>query len=124
MPPDLTETRPRAAPRLNTGKHRKAQLDITSLRACVKMFQMREHRLPTESDWPGFLTQGSQNHPDPYLDPQRHPGGKILDPWGNSYVYRRTSSRDFEIRSLGADGKKGGTGANADISSKKQQRRK
>lgn len=42
-----------------------------------------------------------------------------LDPWGNPYVYRSPGSRggreDFEIISLGKDGKPGGEGENADI---------
>ena len=37
------------------------------------------------------------------------------DPWGNDFVYK-TSGRRFEIISLGADGKEGGTGPDADLS--------
>jgi general secretion pathway protein G len=37
------------------------------------------------------------------------------DPWGNEYGYR-VSGRRFEILSLGADGKEGGTGLDADLS--------
>ncbi len=42
------------------------------------------------------------------------------DPWGNPYEYRYPGENDsssFEIISLGADGKEGGTGVNADIKS-------
>jgi len=37
------------------------------------------------------------------------------DPWGNDFVYK-VSGRRFEILSLGADGKEGGTGVDADLS--------
>lgn len=41
-----------------------------------------------------------------------------LDPWGNAYQYRQPGTRsDFEIISYGRDGKPGGTGDDADISS-------
>lgn len=41
-----------------------------------------------------------------------------LDPWGNAYQYRQPGTRsDFEIISYGRDGKPGGTGDDADLSS-------
>ncbi|ULQ61196.1 type II secretion system major pseudopilin GspG [Brucepastera parasyntrophica] len=41
------------------------------------------------------------------------------DPWGNDYVYTvpGTNGLPFSIRSLGADGREGGTGNDADIGS-------
>lgn len=41
-----------------------------------------------------------------------------LDPWGKPYQYRSPGSRsDYEITSTGKDGRPGGTGEDADISS-------
>ena len=42
-----------------------------------------------------------------------------LDPWGNAYEYRFPSSNvsGFEIVSFGADGREGGSGEAADVSS-------
>lgn len=37
------------------------------------------------------------------------------DPWGNEYIYK-VSGRRFEILSLGADGKEGGTNVDTDLS--------
>lgn len=41
------------------------------------------------------------------------------DPWGNPYIYHCPGqhNNDYEIISYGADGKEGGTGADADITS-------
>lgn len=40
------------------------------------------------------------------------------DPWGHSYVYKAPGEKaDYELSSLGADGKEGGSGDNADIHS-------
>ena len=44
-----------------------------------------------------------------------------LDPWDNEYVYKLTGSSDYEIISYGADGSPGGSGYEADISSKNLQ---
>jgi len=40
------------------------------------------------------------------------------DPWGRPYIYR-SDRRDFEILSLGLDGKPGGKNASADVSSRR-----
>ncbi len=37
-----------------------------------------------------------------------------VDPWGNPYVYRHAPKRGYAL-SLGADGKPGGTGEDADV---------
>ena len=39
-----------------------------------------------------------------------------LDPWGNPYMYRNPGTNaEFDVISLGADGKPGGAGDNADL---------
>ncbi|HEU4648246.1 MAG TPA: type II secretion system major pseudopilin GspG [Gemmatimonadales bacterium] len=46
--------------------------------------------------------------------------GVPLDPWGRAYVYEGPGEphpTTFEVRSLGRDGKPGGTGEDADLSS-------
>jgi len=59
-------------------------------------------------------------NPDPAKYPNYSPGGyfenKIVpkDPWGHPYVYVK-NDEGFNIISLGADGKEGGTGENKDI---------
>jgi general secretion pathway protein G len=41
-----------------------------------------------------------------------------LDPWGNPYLYRSPGRNGgYEILSFGADGKEGGEGENADVTS-------
>lgn len=37
------------------------------------------------------------------------------DPWGNEFVLEKTSDHDFLLWSYGADGVRGGEGANADF---------
>ena len=50
--------------------------------------------------------------PKPYMKKQL-----MQDPWGNEVIYERTSSSDYVLLSLGADGNEGGEGLDADIRS-------
>ncbi len=54
--------------------------------------------------------------PKPYMKKQL-----LNDPWGNEIIYERTSSSDFILISLGADGNEGGEGLDADIRSDAQE---
>ena len=46
-------------------------------------------------------------------------GGKVpKDSWSNDFQYFSTDGNTYELKSLGADGKEGGEGNDADISSK------
>lgn len=53
------------------------------------------------------------NYPESFDDLDPVPG---LDPHGTSYVYKFTGGFDFELWYLGADGKEGGEGMDADLS--------
>ena len=97
----------------------RAEMDIAGAKQAVNMYFTSENKLPSESDWPRFLIEGSKNHPDPYLDTDQLKDGQFLDPWGQPYRYIRHSSRKFEIVSYGADEQAGGEGDDADISSDK-----
>ena len=57
----------------------------------------------------------------PTVNPEKWRGPYLskkipLDPWGNPYTYRNPGTNaEFDVISLGADGKPGGTGDNADL---------
>ena len=95
----------------------KAAIDIDSLKTAVKLFQLKEGRLPHESEWPTFLFEGSKRHPQSYIDTDRWPDNQVKDPWDTPYEYRK-QGREFEILSYGADQTAGGEDDDADISSK------
>lgn len=76
--------------RLDTGRYPPGE---PGLQALVE-------RPPGEARWNG-----------PYLRK-----GVPLDPWGNAYLYRTPGERrEFDLRSLGRDGRPGGSGENADL---------
>jgi len=57
----------------------------------------------------------------PAVNPEKWRGPYLskkipLDPWGNPYIYRNPGTNaEFDVISLGADGKPGGAGDNADL---------
>ena len=91
-----------------------AKAQIAQLESVIIEFQSVCHRYPQTLEELTQKPSDSPNFPEGgYLK-----GGKVPnDPWGHPYVYHINGS-DFEIVSLGADGKEGGTGVNQDISSK------
>lgn len=87
---------------LDDADQTKAKAEISNLKTAVKMYRIKNKRLPNTLD-----------EVAPFLDPPKVP----LDPWGNPYVYTKEGNSSFKIVSYGADGSPGGSGANADISS-------
>lgn len=96
-----------------------AAAQIQEIKGAINMLRLRNPggKLPETSDFPGCLLEPGPNGEAPAMDPDNAPGGKLLDPWDNEYVYRRDGAT-FEIISYGDDGVQGGEGDAADISSK------
>jgi len=100
----------------------KAKNDIMALETALKMYKIDNGMYPTTIQGLKALIKKPTTPPIPqhyrkggYLDSEEVP----KDPWGNPYIYRSPgqNGRPFEIISLGADGKPGGEGVNADIKS-------
>ena len=80
-----------------------AKVDITGLSAALHIYRMNHGVYPTSTD---------------ELQTERLISSVPVDPWGNPYIYRVPGrSEDFEVYTLGADGREGGSGADADIGS-------
>lgn len=91
-----------------------AKAQLTQLEDAVIEFQSVCHRYPQSLE---ELTQKPSDAPN-FPEGGYLKGGRVPnDPWGHPYAYHINGS-DFEIISLGADGKEGGTGVNQDISTK------
>ncbi len=71
------------------------------------------------SKYPDSLTElmepDDKNLGEPYIDDPE----ALKDSWGNEFIYSKSSSRKYELISLGGDGFEGGDGPDADISSDK-----
>ncbi len=100
----------------------KAKNDIMAIETALKMYKMDNGMYPTTMQGLKALITKPTIPPIPqhyksggYLDTNQVP----KDPWGNPYIYRSPgdNGRAYEIISLGADGKEGGSGVDADIKS-------
>jgi general secretion pathway protein G len=90
----------------------KAQID--SLEKALDQYKLDTHRYPSAEHGLAALVTRPASEPNwagPYLK-KAVPN----DPWGNPYVYRNPGQKgEFEIVSLGRDGKPGGSGEDADL---------
>ena len=107
---------PRVLNYLGESRVKTAKLQIESLGSALDLYYLDAGRYPNTSEGLNALVQkptGAQVWNGPYLK-----GGKVpMDPWGNPYQYRSPGERaPYEIVSLGADGREGGTGTAADVS--------
>ena len=92
---------------LERAKRKKAMGDITSLSGACEQYYLATGRHPDNREGLSVLAPG-------YI--------KLLpnDPWGHPYAYvepGKNGPGSFDIISYGADGREGGTGADADITS-------
>lgn len=63
-------------------------------------------------EYPNSLDQ--LNHPQGYGDPSIFRNGQATDIWGTPFRYKRTGG-DFQLKSLGRDGRPGGVDLDADV---------
>ena len=104
-------------PALDRAKTEKARADIATLEQAIETYRLENQTFPVTEQGLDALTKAPAGlaHPENY-----RPGGYIKrlpeDPWGKAYQYAapgRTGA--FDVYSLGADGKVGGEGHDADI---------
>jgi len=89
-----------------------SRAEIATIVQALNTFYTTYGRYPTNDEGLEVLTRGTEKLPEPLLE------GKPLDPWGNPYQYTSPGTTGpFEVVCWGADGREGGDGANADISS-------
>jgi len=92
-------------PALDTASETKARADIEMIDQAVQRYYLDNRRYPTTAEGLASLT--------PYLRRVSQ------DPWNRPYVYAApgANGRPYSITSLGADGRAGGSGKDADITS-------
>ncbi|HEY2933292.1 MAG TPA: type II secretion system major pseudopilin GspG [Acidobacteriota bacterium] len=91
-----------------------ANTQIRVFDTALEGFRIDVGRYPTDQEGLRVLYENVGNIPSwdgPYLKSEIP-----LDPWDHEYAYRIPGRRsEFDLLSLGADGKEGGDGINADI---------
>lgn len=101
--------------RMKKAQINQAKIQLGELQKALDMYYTDCHSYPSSGDGlQALVTQpGScpEWGPEPYL--KRPP----KDPWNHEFIYE-SNGNDYNVTSLGSDGKEGGSGDAADISSK------
>jgi general secretion pathway protein G len=92
-----------------------ARAQIEALEKALDMYRLDTGHYPTTEQGLAALNARPQNEPrwsGPYLKKE-----VPLDPWGKPYLYKTPGEKgnDFDLISLGKDGRPGGEGESADI---------
>ena len=97
-----------------------AVADVQTLDAALNRYKLDNYVYPTTEQGLAALVQRPVAPPEPRNYPSSGYIPRLpLDPWKNAYQYLQPGrTGDFEVFSLGADGKLGGEGQDADISNR------
>ena len=104
---------------LGESKTKTAKLQIEELSNSLDLFKLDAGRYPDSQEGLQALVQapsslGADRWRGPYLKKKAVP----KDPWGNEYRYAAPGQHgDFDIVSLGSDGREGGEGEAKDVAS-------
>ena len=109
---------PKLFTKVDSSKQQTAQTQVKMLKGSLETLRLDINRFPTADEGLAILNtppteeKAKARWRGPYLDDKLP-----LDPWGNPYQYSipGADGQPFALYSLGADGKRGGDGIDADI---------
>lgn len=113
---------PRIMDRPDEAKVAKTKTDIRTIETALRFYKLDNGKYPSAEQGLKALIAKPTEPPVPanwrkggYLESSSVP----TDAWGKNYIYRSPGEggRDYEIISLGADGREGGEGFDMDITS-------
>lgn len=101
----------------DASKAKAAKVQIANIATALDLYYLANGSYPTDQQGLKALVEkpeGATAWDGPYLNK----AGGIIDPWGRPYLYKLPGTHGkFDVSSLGADGKEGGTGDDADLGS-------
>lgn len=107
---------PRLIGYLGRAKTETADLQIKQLGNALQLFYVDTGRYPTSAEGLGVLMTSPPGDTD-WAGPYLKNSDGLTDPWGREYLYEEPGQNgNVEVRSLGRDGTRGGSGEDADIS--------
>jgi general secretion pathway protein G len=109
---------PQVLNQLGGAKSKSAQIQIRDLEQALEMYKLDVGKFPNSGEGLEALVRSPGNARGwngPYLRKDEIP----LDPWGNEYQYQfpADTAVGYELISYGSDGRAGGSGEAADVSS-------
>ena len=107
---------PQVIGRIDDAQVTKANADISGIGSALKLFRLDNFTYPTTEQGLDALV----NKPNDPNVKNWNAGGYLddlkLDPWGNDYLYLNPGNHgEFDVYTLGRDGRPGGEGIDADI---------
>ena len=106
---------PQVTKHLRKAKTQTASIQIEALGAAVDSFNLDVGRFPTNEESLKALVSkptAATNWDGPYIKKE----ASLTDPWGRPYQYASPGKGgDYDIYSLGSDGREGGEGDAADV---------
>lgn len=101
---------------LGSAKSKAAKIQLETLAQSLTFYQLDVGQYPTTDQGLKALWQAPEpveSWGGPYVRRER----QLIDPWGRPFAYRAPGETGaYELVSLGADGKEGGNGEDADLS--------
>ncbi len=99
---------------LGSAKSKAAKIQLDTLSASLRYYELDTGAFPTTEQ--GIEVLWSMSDPDPaWNGPYIRQERQLKDPWGFDFIYRSPAEgKPYELITLGADNKEGGTGDNAD----------
>jgi general secretion pathway protein G len=109
---------PRLFTKVDDSKVQTAKVQVKNLKGALDTFRLHVGRYPTEAEGLAILNTAPSDEKvrsrwrGPYLEE-----ALPADPWGNPYQYgtQGAEGQPIAVYSLGADGKRGGEGYDADV---------
>jgi general secretion pathway protein G len=110
-----------AAPRLikylGSAKYDTAKIQVEKLGGILDLYHLELGRYPSDQEGLRALVQRPAQA-DKWNGPYLKNRDSLIDPWGRPYLYRSPGQHgDYDLYSLGADGKEGGDGEDRDVTS-------
>lgn len=106
---------PRVMKYLGSARSDTARIQIEKLSGVLDLYRLEVGHYPTDQEGLRALVEKpaqAESWNGPYLKNAE----SIVDPWGAPYAYRSPGQHgEFDLYTLGADGKEGGDGADRDI---------
>ena len=108
---------PRVIGFLSGAKVDTANVQIDRLSGVLDLYRLEVGQYPSQDDGLTVLVERPANAGN-WNGPYIRNADSLTDPWGNPYVYRYPGEHgEFDLYTLGADGREGGDGENQDITS-------
>ena len=110
---------PRFFGRVDEAKITTTRVQIQNLETALRLFYLDNGFYPSTEQGLKALVEKPGDAKNWREGGYLEKGAVPRDPWGNDYAYRSPgeTGREYEIVSLGRDGKEGGAGIDADIKS-------